>query len=96
MRERMPKVRKSVTMLSKTTANLDFEAERWDAANPQGSMGTAEYKHNVLGCTFFNADFILTSPSSNVSDRHGELVREDQRWAYSALQLQTSREHIGV
>ena len=92
----MPKVRKSVTMLSKTTANIGFEAQRWGIANPQGSMGTAEYKHSVLGCTFFNADFILTNPLSNVSDWHGELVREDQRWAYRALQLQTSHEHIGV
>ncbi len=92
----MPKVRKSVTMLSKTTANLGFEAECWDATNPQGSMGTAEYKYNVLNCTFFNAGFILTNSLSNVSDWHSELGREDQRWAYSALQLPISHEHIGV
>jgi hypothetical protein len=92
----MPKVSKSVTMLSKTTANLGSEAECWDATNPQGSMGTAEYKHNVLGFTFINVDFILINSLSNVSDWHGEFVREDQRWVYSALQLQTSHENIGV
>jgi hypothetical protein len=78
----MPKVRKSVTMLSKTTANLGFEAQRWDASNPQGSMDTAKYKHSALGCNFFNADFTLTNLSSNMSDWHGELVQlvqEDQR-----------------
>lgn len=68
-----------MTRLSKTTANLGFEVQRWDTANPQGSMGTAEYKYSVLGCTFFNDNFILTNPASNVSDWHGEFVREDQR-----------------